>query len=129
MLAILCQFIIWLAAAAEMSGRLLHTVVFTSPVADGTRMDSEAGATIHMQARARMAFTVVGAPGVNASVLAASIMDLAFINICRHVTQVVAMVSMETVWPIANPSVVTLWIVCTRCLRCLNKNQEENQPS
>lgn len=45
---------------------------------------TEAGAAIHMQARARVAFAVVGAPGVNTSVLAASIMDLAFINICRE---------------------------------------------
>lgn len=45
---------------------------------------TEAGATVHMQARARVAFTVVGAPGVNTSVLAASIMDLALINICRE---------------------------------------------
>lgn len=81
-LAILCQHVIWLAATAEMSGRLLHTVLFTSSVADGTRMNSEAGAAVHMQARARVAFTVVGAPGVNTSVLAASIMDLALINIC-----------------------------------------------
>lgn len=45
---------------------------------------TEAGAAVHMQARARVAFTVVGAPGVNTSVLAASIMDLALINICRE---------------------------------------------
>lgn len=44
-------------------------------------MNSEAGAAVHMQARARVAFTVVGAPGVNASVLAASIMDLALVDI------------------------------------------------
>lgn len=37
-----------------------------------------------MQTRARMAFAVVGAPGVDTSVLAASIMDLALINICRE---------------------------------------------
>lgn len=34
-LAILCQYVIWLAATAEMSCRLLHTVVLTSSVADG----------------------------------------------------------------------------------------------
>lgn len=45
---------------------------------------TEAGAAVHVQARARVAFAVVGAPGVNASVLAASIMDLALINICRE---------------------------------------------
>lgn len=52
-------------------------------ISTARKLFTEAGATIHMQARARMAFTVVGAPGVNASVLAASIMDLAFINICK----------------------------------------------
>lgn len=36
MLAILCQRVVWLTAAAKMSNRLLHTVVFTSPVANGT---------------------------------------------------------------------------------------------
>lgn len=45
---------------------------------------TEAGAAVHMQARAWVAFTVVGAPGVNTSVLAASIMDLALIDICRE---------------------------------------------
>ncbi len=45
---------------------------------------TEAGAAVHMQARARVAFAVVGASGVNTSVLAASIMDLALINICRE---------------------------------------------
>lgn len=45
---------------------------------------TEAGAAVNMQARAQVAFTVVGASGVNTSVLAASIMDLAFINICRE---------------------------------------------
>lgn len=42
---------------------------------------TNAGASVHVKARAGEAFTVVGAPGVNTSVLAASIMDLAFINI------------------------------------------------
>lgn len=45
---------------------------------------TEAGAAVHVQARAWVAFTVVGAPGVNTSVLAASIVDLALINICRE---------------------------------------------
>lgn len=45
---------------------------------------TETGATIHVQARAGMAFAVVGAPGVNTSVLAASIVDLALINIWRE---------------------------------------------
>lgn len=52
-------------------------------VSTAIKLLTEAGAAVHMQARALMAFTVVGAPGVNTSVLAASIMDLAFINICR----------------------------------------------
>lgn len=43
---------------------------------------TETGAAVHMQAGTRVAFTVVGAPGVNTSVLAASIVDQAFINIC-----------------------------------------------
>lgn len=42
---------------------------------------TKAGASVHVKARAGEAFTVVGAPGVNTSVLAASIVDLAFINI------------------------------------------------
>ena len=42
---------------------------------------TDAGAAVHMHARARVAFTVVGASGVNTSVLAASIMDLALIDI------------------------------------------------
>lgn len=37
-----------------------------------------------MQTGSWVAFAVVGAPGVNASVLAASIVDLALINICRE---------------------------------------------
>lgn len=45
---------------------------------------TKACSAIHMKARARMAFAVVGAPGVDTSVLAASIMDLALINICRE---------------------------------------------
>lgn len=45
---------------------------------------TKACSAIHMKARAWMAFTVVGAPGVDTSVLAASIMDLALINICRE---------------------------------------------
>lgn len=81
MLAVLGQPVIWLAATAEMSYRLLHTVVLTSSVADGTRMNGDAGAAVHMHARARVAFTMVRAPGVNTSVLAASIMNLALINI------------------------------------------------
>lgn len=64
-----------------MSNRLLHTVVFASSVANGTRKDSEAGAAIHVKPGARVTFAIVGAPGVNASVLATSIVDLAFINI------------------------------------------------
>lgn len=44
---------------------------------------TEAGAAVHMQARARMAFTIVGAPGVDTSMLAAAVMDLALVNICR----------------------------------------------
>lgn len=39
MLAILGEHVIWLAAATEMSRRLLHAVVFAAAVADGTRMD------------------------------------------------------------------------------------------
>lgn len=39
-LAILCQHVIWLAAAAKMRSRLLHAIVFTSPISDGTCMDS-----------------------------------------------------------------------------------------
>lgn len=45
---------------------------------------TDAGAAVHMHARARVAFTMVRAPGVNTSVLAASIMNLALINICRE---------------------------------------------
>lgn len=44
---------------------------------------TKACSAVHMKARARLAFAVVGAPGVDTSVLAASIMDLALINICR----------------------------------------------
>lgn len=40
MLAILGEHVIWLAAAPEMSRRLLHAVVLAAAVADGTRMDS-----------------------------------------------------------------------------------------
>jgi hypothetical protein len=36
-----------------------------------------------MESRAWVAFTVIGAPGVHASVLAAPVIDLALINICR----------------------------------------------
>lgn len=39
MLAILGQHVIWLAAAPEMSRRLLHAVVLAAAVADGTRVD------------------------------------------------------------------------------------------
>lgn len=37
---------------------------------------------------------------------------------CCQVAMVVAVVSMVTVWPITNPSKVTLWIVCSRCQTC-----------
>ena len=36
-----------------------------------------------MESRAWGAFTGIGAPGVHASVLAAPVIDLALINICR----------------------------------------------
>lgn len=39
MLAILRQYVVWLAAAPEMSRRLLHAVVLAAAVADGTRVD------------------------------------------------------------------------------------------
>lgn len=39
MLAILGQYVIRLAAAAEMGGRLLHAVVLAAAVADGARVD------------------------------------------------------------------------------------------
>lgn len=37
-----------------------------------------------MQTGSWVAFAVVGPPGVNTSVLAASIVDLALINVCRE---------------------------------------------
>lgn len=45
---------------------------------------TEAGASVYMQARARVALAVVWASRVHTSVLAASIMDLALINICEE---------------------------------------------
>lgn len=45
---------------------------------------TEAGAAVHVQTRARVALAVVGAPGVDTSVLAASVMDLALVNICSR---------------------------------------------
>lgn len=45
---------------------------------------TEAGASVHVQTRSWVAFAVVGSPGVHTSVLAASIVDLALINICRQ---------------------------------------------
>lgn len=49
-----------------------------------TKSLTEAGAAIHVKPGARVTFAIVGAPGVNASVLATSIVDLAFINICME---------------------------------------------
>lgn len=44
-------------------------------------MDRETSAAVHMQPRAQVAFAVEGASSVDTSVLAASIMDLALIDI------------------------------------------------
>lgn len=49
MLAILGEHVIWLAAAPEMSRRLLHAVMLAAAVADGTRVDGETGAAVHVQ--------------------------------------------------------------------------------
>lgn len=43
---------------------------------------TEAGATVHVQPRAKVALAVVGPPGVDTRVLAAPVMDLALVDIC-----------------------------------------------
>lgn len=45
---------------------------------------TEASAAVHVQTWAWVALAVVGAPGVDTSVLAASVMDLALVDICSR---------------------------------------------
>lgn len=56
------------------------------PISRGTAelFLTEAGAAVHVQTWSRVALAVVGAPGVDTSVLAASIMDLALVDICSR---------------------------------------------
>lgn len=44
---------------------------------------TKAGASVHMQAEARVTLAVVGASSVHTFMLTASVMDLALINICK----------------------------------------------
>lgn len=45
---------------------------------------TETGATVHVQPRAKVALAVVGAPGVDTRVLAAAVVDLALVDICKQ---------------------------------------------
>lgn len=93
-LAVLGQGVVGLTSTAEVGGGLLDTVVLTPSVGDGTRVDGQTGAGVHVQPGARVALAVEGAPRVDAFVLAAAIMVLALIGICSPMAPVVELVSM-----------------------------------
>lgn len=76
-----CQLIVPTTLALVVVLADLHTLMFTTAIVHGTRVDSDTRATVRMDLIARLAFTVKGSFGVDTTLLASSINHRTFINI------------------------------------------------
>lgn len=80
-LAVLCELVVVSAATLIVCHRQLDALLLTASIADSARVHSDAGPSVRMQARTRLALTEVRSRGVHASVLATPVVHLAFINV------------------------------------------------